>query len=95
MCVEAGRFAHRKIHVCIVNTNEQVSGLYCATNAHSLNTLCSMCVSVVLFCTYYSKRQLVMATSGGPSVKENIAAVFGQKQVIHTHTALVANALWC
>ena len=29
----------------------------------------------------YSKRQVVLATSGGSSVKENIVSVFGQKQV--------------
>ena len=30
----------------------------------------------------YSKRQLVLATSGASSVKENIVSVFGQKQVL-------------
>jgi DNA mismatch repair protein PMS2 len=50
-----------------------------------LQGYCLISTGVRISCynhTGKGKRQLVLATSGGSSVKENIVSVFGQKQVL-------------
>ena len=41
----------------------------------------SLCVSLSGWCMYYSGRQLVLSTTGNPTIKENIVNCFGLKQV--------------
>ena len=58
----------------------------------------SLCVSLSGWCMYYSGRQLVLSTTGNPTIKENIVNCFGLKQVnniiIDTDWSLCGIAFW-